>query len=78
MPVESVDPEVDKRWQQPAVEGDPHGHAGEEGEGELEAAHRAAGGLTARTYPVGGTGSQCGSDQRAVMREMVTAAGGCA
>jgi hypothetical protein len=33
------------------------------------AAHRAATGLTARTYPVEGNGSRCGSDQRAVMRK---------
>jgi hypothetical protein len=40
-----------------------------EGKGELDAAHRVARELTARTYPAGGTGSRCGSDQRAVMRE---------
>jgi hypothetical protein len=31
--------------------------------------------LTARTYPVGGTGSRCGSDQRAVMSSRVAAVG---
>jgi hypothetical protein len=35
----------------------------------------ATGEVTARTYPVGGTGSRCGSDQRAVMLERVRAAG---
>jgi len=35
--------------------------------GELDPAHRTAAQLTARTYPVGGPGSRCGSDQRAVM-----------
>jgi hypothetical protein len=38
-------------------------------------AHRPATGLTARTYPVGGTGSRCGSDQRADMALSVRAAG---
>ena len=49
--------------------------AGEERQDELDPAHRAAAGLTARTYPVGGTGSRCGSDQRAVMASRVRAAG---
>jgi hypothetical protein len=38
-------------------------------------AHRAASRLTARTYPVGGAGSRCGSDQRAVMASRVAPAG---
>jgi hypothetical protein len=42
-------------------------NAGEEGEDELDPAHRAAEESTARTYPVGGPGSRRGSDQRAVM-----------
>lgn len=42
--------------------------AGEERQHELDPAHLgAAKELTARTCPVGGTGSRCGSDQRAVM-----------
>ena len=53
------------------VEEDAHGDAGQEGEGELDLAHRALAGLTARTYPrsrqAGEPGSRCGSDQRAVM-----------
>lgn len=38
-----------------------------EGAGELDLAHRALVGLTARTYPEGGPGSRCESHQRAVM-----------
>ena len=67
MPVRSVEPGVDECRQQPAIEGAAHDHAGEECEQELDLAHRVVTGLTARTYPVGGTGSRCGSDQRAVM-----------
>ena len=47
--------------------------AGEECQEELDLAHRAATGLTARTYPVRGTGSRPGSDQRAVMAPRVRA-----
>jgi hypothetical protein len=68
MPTTSVDPGVDKEWEHEEVERAAHQHAGEEGDHELEAVHRAAEGLTARTYPVGGTGSRSGSHQRAVMR----------
>jgi hypothetical protein len=50
-----------------AVEGAAHDHVGEEGQDELDPAHVAAAGLTARTYPVGEPGSRYGSDQRAVM-----------
>ena len=57
------------------VEEDPHGDAGQEGEGELDLAHRAPAWVTARTYPAGGPGSRCGSDQRAVMPPSVRAAG---
>jgi hypothetical protein len=38
------------------VEEDPHGDAGQEGEGELDLAHRAPLGVAARTYPAGGPG----------------------
>lgn len=70
MPAQSVDPGVDEERKRPAVGGDPHRNAGEEREDGLGSAHRAATeGLTARTYPVGGTGNRCGSDQRAVMRQ---------
>lgn len=68
MPAQSVDPRIDEEREQEAVEGTAHDHAGEERCDELEPVHRAPAGLTARTYPVGGTGSRCGSDQRAVMR----------
>ena len=68
MPAQSVDPGIDEQREHEAVEGATHDHAGEEGCDELDPAHRDAEGLTARTYPVGGTGSRCGSDQRAVMR----------
>jgi hypothetical protein len=67
MPAQSVNPRVDKEREYKAVEGAAHDHAGEEGCDELDSAHRAAARLTARTYPVGGTGSRPGSDQRAVM-----------
>ena len=54
MPAQSVDRRIDEERQQEAVEGAAHDHAGEEGEDELDPAHAAAEGLTARTYPVGG------------------------
>ena len=73
MPAQSVDPRIDKERQHVAVEHDAHGDAGEERCHELHPAHRAPGGLTARTYPVGGSGSRCGSDQRAVMAPRVAA-----
>jgi hypothetical protein len=75
MPAQSVDPGIDEGRQQPTVEGDAHRDAGEECEDELDPAHRAPTVLTARTYPVGGTGSRCGSDQRAVMPLSVRAVG---
>ena len=75
MPAQSVDPRIDEEREHEAVEGAAHDHAGEERQDELDPAHRAAAGLTARTYPVGGTGSRCGSDQRAVMPSRVRAAG---
>jgi hypothetical protein len=74
MPAESVDPRIDEEREQEAVEGAAHDDAGEEREDELDAAHRASAGLTARTYPVGGIGSRCGSDQRAVMHPRVLVA----
>ena len=68
MPAQSVDPGIDKEREHEAVEGASHDHTGEECQEELHFAHRAAEEvLTARTYPVGGTGSRPGSDQRAVM-----------
>ena len=75
MPAQSVDPRIDEQRQHEAVEGAAHDHPGEEGEKELDFAHRAAEKvLTARTYPAGGTGSRPGSDQRAVMAQRVAAA----
>ena len=67
MQTESVDPRIDEGREQPAVEGDAHGDPGEEGEDELDSGHRSIALLTARTYPVGESGSRRGSDQRAVM-----------
>ena len=64
MPAQSVDPRIDEEWQHEPVEGTAHDHAGEERQDELDPAHRSPAELTARTYPVGGTGSRCGSDQR--------------
>jgi hypothetical protein len=70
MPAQSVDPGIDEEREHEAVEGTAHDDASEERQDELDPAHRAATEeLTARTYPVGGTGSRCGSDQRAVMRQ---------
>jgi hypothetical protein len=68
MPAQSVNPGIDEEREDEAVEGAAHDDAGEERQDELDPAHRPATGLTARTYPVGGTESRCGSDQRAVMR----------
>ena len=76
MPAQSVDPGIDEEGEHEAVEGTAHDHAGEERRDQLDSAHRATEVLTARTYPVGGTGSRCGSDQRAVMPCSVRA-GGC-
>ena len=56
MPAQSVDPCVDEQRKHKTVEGASHDHAGEECEGELKLAHRDPAGLTARTYPLGGTG----------------------
>jgi hypothetical protein len=67
MPTQSFDPQVNERREHPSVQEDAGDDAREEGQHELDPAHRSADGLTARTYPVGGTGSRCGSDQRAVM-----------
>ena len=75
MPTHSVDPRIDERREHPAIEEDAGDNAREEREGELDLAHRATPGLTARTYPAGGAGSRCGSDQRAVMPSSVTEAG---
>ena len=75
MPADSVDPRIDEGREQPAVEGDAHGDPGEEGEDELDSGHRSIALLTARTYPVGASGSRRGSDQRAVMPSSVQAAG---
>jgi hypothetical protein len=74
MPAQSVDPRIDEEWEHEAVEHDAHGDAGQERQDELDPAHRTIAALTARTYPVGGTGSRCGSDQRAVMAPRVEAA----
>ena len=74
MPAQSVNPGIDEERQHEAVEGTAHDHPGEERQDELDPAHRSTEkGLTARTYPVGGTGSRCGSDQRAVMLSRVQA-----
>lgn len=67
-PAPSVDPGIDEERQHEEAKGAAHEHAGEKGHHELEAVHRTGAGLTARTYPVGGTGSRCGSHHRAVMR----------
>jgi hypothetical protein len=75
MPAQSVDPRIDEEREDEEVKGAAHEHAGEEGNDELEPIHRAGEKeLTARTYPVGGTGSRPGSDQRAVMLSRVQAA----
>jgi hypothetical protein len=67
MPASSVDPRIDEDREHEEVEGAAHEHADEEGQHELDPAHCATGELTARTYPVGETGSRPGSVQRAVM-----------
>ncbi len=51
-----LDPRIVEWREHKAVESTAHHHAGEEREDELEPAHRAAAGLTARTYPVGEPG----------------------
>jgi hypothetical protein len=68
MPASSVNPGIDEERQYEEVERTTHEHARQESHHELEPVHRAADGLTARTYPAGGTGSRPGSGQRAVMR----------
>jgi hypothetical protein len=68
MPAQSIDPRIDEEREHEAVERAAHDDAGEKRQDELVPAQRGASGLTARTYPVGGTGSRPGSDQRAVMR----------
>ena len=73
MPASAVDPRIDNEGEHEEVESAAHEHAGEECCDELDPGHRAAAGLTARTYPVGGTGSRCGSHQRAVMAASVAA-----
>ena len=73
MPAQSVDPGIDEERQHEAVEGTAHDDAREERQDELDPTHRTEGGLTARTCPVGGTGSRPGSDQRAVMPPSVRA-----
>ena len=76
MPAQSVDPRIDEERQHEAVEGAAHDDAREERERRARPrSSRLPTELTARTYPVGGTGSRCGSDQRAVMRSRVRAAG---
>lgn len=67
MPAYTVDPGVNERRQPPAVEEDARDDTRQEGQGELDPAHRATAEVTAPTYPVGESGSRCGSDQRAVM-----------
>ena len=76
MPAQLVDPRIDEEREHEAVEGAAHDDASEERQDELDPAHRAAESLTALTYPAGGTGSRCGSDQRAVMLERVRVAAG--
>jgi hypothetical protein len=76
MPAQSVDPGIDEEREHEPVKSAAHEDAGEERQDELNAAHQVAKGLTARTYPVGGTGSLPGSDQRAVMPSSVRATGG--
>src|SRR5450759_3543271 len=56
MPAHSVDPRIDESREQPAVEDHAHDDAREEGHGELDLAHQALKGLTARAYPVGSPG----------------------
>jgi hypothetical protein len=68
MPARSVDPGIDEKREHEAVEGATHDHPGEERGDELRSAHQPATGLTTPAYPVGGTRSRCGSNQRAVMR----------
>jgi hypothetical protein len=67
MPAQSVDPGIDEEGEHEEVEGATHDDARQECDDELDPAHGATEGLTARTYPVGGTGSRCGSNQRAVI-----------
>jgi hypothetical protein len=68
MPASSVDPGIDEERQYKEVERTTHEHARQEGHHEVESVHQATGQrLTARTYPMGGTGSRSGSDQRTVM-----------
>jgi hypothetical protein len=50
MPTQSVDPGIDEDWEHEAVESAAHDDAGEEGQDELDPAHRVTGKLTARTY----------------------------
>jgi hypothetical protein len=50
MPAQSVDPRIDEDGEHEVVERAAHGDAGEECQKELEPAHPAAAGLTARTY----------------------------
>jgi hypothetical protein len=76
MPAQSVDPRINEEREHEAVEGAAHDDAGEEGQEELDPRHPGTmQGVTARTYPVGGTGSRPGSDQRAVMPSRVAAVG---
>jgi hypothetical protein len=51
MTAQSVDPRIDEWREQPAVEEDARDDAREEGQGELDPAHRVLAELTARTYP---------------------------
>jgi hypothetical protein len=51
MPAQSVDPRIDEEREHEAVECAAHDHAGKEREDQLNPAHRAIAGLTARTYP---------------------------
>jgi hypothetical protein len=71
MPAHPGDPRINERREQPAIEEDAGDDAREEGEGELDLAHRALARLTARAYPgsqqAWGPGCRGGSNQRAVM-----------
>ena len=54
MPAHSVDPRIDEEREHEAVECAAHDHAGEEGQEELDPAHRAASGVDGADVPGGG------------------------
>jgi hypothetical protein len=71
--------QIDEWREHSSVEEEAGDDAREEGDDEIDLAHRALVRLTARTYPrsrqAGEPGSRCGSDQRAVMPASVRAPG---